>query len=198
MPFPVPDIQVDGGSEFAAEIEPARLFPPDGVGQTLGSAMRGSWGSWDADLKGLRQPLIWGDEGKEALESENTDPLMSGPGFSRAAKSSVRKAALAAEVMAPPKRRTWQRGLRWFVLPPRSPQLNGRVERAQRTHTEQFYEVIPDSFQLPALTKLSATLPLIISSRPVQQTGPQYDPLPSRQSVTNLLDEYASCDFAQE
>lgn len=32
-------------------------------------------------------------------------------------------------------------GLRLFVLPPRSPELNGHVERAQRTHTEEFYEV---------------------------------------------------------
>jgi putative transposase len=32
-------------------------------------------------------------------------------------------------------------GLRLFVLPPRSPKLNGGVERAQRTHTEEFYEV---------------------------------------------------------
>ena len=28
-----------------------------------------------------------------------------------------------------------------FVLPPRSPMLNGAVERAQRTHTEKFYEI---------------------------------------------------------
>ena len=27
------------------------------------------------------------------------------------------------------------------MLPPRSPKLNGHVERAQRTHTEEFYEV---------------------------------------------------------
>jgi len=33
-----------------------------------------------------------------------------------------------------------QRGMRLFVLPPRSPKLNGHVERAQRTHTEEFYE----------------------------------------------------------
>jgi len=33
------------------------------------------------------------------------------------------------------------RGIRLFVLPPRSPKLNGHVERAQRTHTEEFYEV---------------------------------------------------------
>lgn len=34
-----------------------------------------------------------------------------------------------------------KRNLRLFVLPPRSPKLNGAVERAQRTHTEEFYEV---------------------------------------------------------
>jgi putative transposase len=31
--------------------------------------------------------------------------------------------------------------IRLFVLPPKSPKLNGSVERAQRTHTEEFYEV---------------------------------------------------------
>jgi len=38
-------------------------------------------------------------------------------------------------------------GIRLFVLPPRSPKLNAHVERAQRTHREEFYEVIdwPDS-----------------------------------------------------
>ena len=34
-----------------------------------------------------------------------------------------------------------QRELRLFVLPPRSPKLNGSVERAQRSHTEEFYQV---------------------------------------------------------
>ena len=29
--------------------------------------------------------------------------------------------------------------------------LNGRVERAQRIQTKEFYEVIPDSFHLPTL-----------------------------------------------
>ena len=32
------------------------------------------------------------------------------------------------------------RDLQLFVLPPRSPKLNGHVERAQRTHTEEFWE----------------------------------------------------------
>lgn len=36
-----------------------------------------------------------------------------------------------------------QRGLHLFVLPPRSPKLNGSVERAQRTHSEEFYQVTP-------------------------------------------------------
>jgi putative transposase len=35
------------------------------------------------------------------------------------------------------------RRLPLFVLPPRSPKLNGHVERAQRTHNEEFYEVTP-------------------------------------------------------
>ena len=33
------------------------------------------------------------------------------------------------------------RGIRLFVLPPRSPKLNGCVERAHRTHIEEFYQV---------------------------------------------------------
>jgi hypothetical protein len=32
-------------------------------------------------------------------------------------------------------------GVRLFVLPPRSPKLHGTVERANRTHTEEFHEV---------------------------------------------------------
>ncbi len=40
-----------------------------------------------------------------------------------------------------------ERGIRLFVLPPRSPKLNGHVERAQRTHKEEFYRrhQLPDS-----------------------------------------------------
>jgi len=46
-----------------------------------------------------------------------------------------------------------RRGIRLFVLPPRSPKLNGHVERAQRTHTEEFYEVTDTSFALPELNR---------------------------------------------
>lgn len=40
-----------------------------------------------------------------------------------------------------------QLGIKLFVLPPRSPKLNGCVERAQRTHREEYYELsdIPQS-----------------------------------------------------
>jgi len=34
-----------------------------------------------------------------------------------------------------------KRGINLFVLPPRSPKLNGAVKRAHRTHTEEFYKV---------------------------------------------------------
>jgi len=40
-----------------------------------------------------------------------------------------------------------ERGIALFVLPPRSPKLNAGVERAQRTHKEEFYELVdlPDT-----------------------------------------------------
>jgi len=41
-----------------------------------------------------------------------------------------------------------QHGIKLFVLPPRSPKLNGGVERAHRTHTEEFYEVTDSDFSL--------------------------------------------------
>jgi len=44
-----------------------------------------------------------------------------------------------------------KRQIRLFVLPPRSPELNGCVERAHRTHAEEFYEVVDSSFDLAEL-----------------------------------------------
>jgi transposase InsO family protein len=46
-----------------------------------------------------------------------------------------------------------QRGLRPFVLPPRSRMLNGQVERAHRTHTEEFYGVTPCSLPIAELNR---------------------------------------------
>jgi len=40
-----------------------------------------------------------------------------------------------------------QKGLPLFVLPPKSPKLNGHVERSNRTHNEEFYEVQAESDQ---------------------------------------------------
>ena len=48
-----------------------------------------------------------------------------------------------------------ERGIRLFVLPPRSPKLHGAVERANRTHTEEFYEVTDAE---PELGPLQAAL----------------------------------------
>ena len=46
-----------------------------------------------------------------------------------------------------------ERGIRLFELPPRSPELNGSVERAQRTHTEEFYEIYDGDFEIQPLNK---------------------------------------------
>jgi transposase InsO family protein len=48
-----------------------------------------------------------------------------------------------------------ERGIALLTLPPRSPKLNGRVERANRTHTEEFYEVTDAE---PELAPLQAAL----------------------------------------
>ena len=46
-----------------------------------------------------------------------------------------------------------QQGIRLFVLPPHSPKLNGHVERAQRTHKEEFYAYYEGAFDLVSLNK---------------------------------------------
>ena len=46
-----------------------------------------------------------------------------------------------------------QKELPLFVLPPKSPKLNGHVERSNRTHNEEFYEVHAESDQLPVLNR---------------------------------------------
>jgi hypothetical protein len=46
-----------------------------------------------------------------------------------------------------------QRGLHLFVLPPRSPELNGAVERANRTHTDEFCQVTPCSLEMNQLNR---------------------------------------------
>jgi putative transposase len=46
------------------------------------------------------------------------------------------------------------RGIKLFVLPPRSPKLNGHVERAQRTHKEEFYYRLTSATTLTQVNKL--------------------------------------------
>jgi len=60
-----------------------------------------------------------------------------------------------SEFMAEFEEACQHKGLRLFVLPPRSPKLNGSVERAQRTHTEEFYEL---STADPTVASLGAEL----------------------------------------
>lgn len=44
-----------------------------------------------------------------------------------------------------------EQGVRLFVLPPRSPKLNGAVERANRTHQEEFYQTSTAEVTVAAL-----------------------------------------------
>ena len=65
-----------------------------------------------------------------------------------------------------------RRGIRLFVLPPRSPKLNGSVERAQRTHTEEFYEVWDLPWTVgPLNRKLRAWEQIYNTVRPHQSLG---------------------------
>lgn len=65
-----------------------------------------------------------------------------------------------------------KRGIKLLVLPPRSPELNGYVERAHRTHTEEFYEVTNSSFELAELRdKLLPWQKIYNTIRPHQSLG---------------------------
>ena len=65
-----------------------------------------------------------------------------------------------------------RRGIKLFVLPPRSPKLNGHVERAQRTHTEEFYEVTDTSFEIGELNQALLEWEMIYNTvRPHQALG---------------------------
>jgi putative transposase len=92
-------------------------------------------------------------------------------------------------------------GLHLFVLPPRSPKLDGAVERANRTHTEKFYQVTARALQVKKLNR-----ELRQWERNLQHRAPSSDarllnpaPVPASQliptkgmkSVTHLLDEYS-------
>lgn len=65
-------------------------------------------------------------------------------------------------------------GIQLFVLPPKSPKLNGAVERAQRTHTEEFYEVQELAWNLAALNRQVRAWERVYNTiRPHQALGQQ-------------------------
>jgi transposase InsO family protein len=65
-----------------------------------------------------------------------------------------------------------EKGLRLFVLPPRSPKLNGCVERAQRTHKEEFYQMLDPPDSLDELRRLLLAQELCYNTvRPHQALG---------------------------
>ena len=65
-----------------------------------------------------------------------------------------------------------ERGLLLFVLPPRSPKLNGCVERAQRTHKEEFYQMLDPPESLEELRRLLLAQELCYNTvRPHQALG---------------------------
>jgi transposase InsO family protein len=59
-----------------------------------------------------------------------------------------------SEFMAEFEQACQEKNIRLFVLPPRSPKLNGCVERAQRTHTEEFYQVYADDWEMPVMNQV--------------------------------------------
>jgi transposase InsO family protein len=65
-----------------------------------------------------------------------------------------------------------EKGLQLFVLPPRSPKLNGCVERAQRTHKEEFYQMLDPPESLNDLRRLLLAQELCYNTvRPHQALG---------------------------
>ena len=64
------------------------------------------------------------------------------------------------------------RGIRLFVLPPRSPKLHGAVERANRTHTEEFYEITDAEPELEAFQAALLAWEVVYNTiRPHQALG---------------------------
>jgi transposase InsO family protein len=63
-------------------------------------------------------------------------------------------------------------GLKLFVLPPRSPKLNGRVERSHRTHQEEYYEVTDAEPEIASLRQELAQWEKVYNEvRPHQALG---------------------------
>jgi putative transposase len=70
-----------------------------------------------------------------------------------------------------------QREIQLFVLPPRSPKLNGQVERSQRTHTEEFYQCTEASFTVADLAAELANWEVIYNTVRPHQSLAQLTPM---------------------
>ncbi len=96
-----------------------------------------------------------------------------------------------------------ERGIRLFVLPPHSPKLNGCVERAHRTHQEEFYEFYDQEWTVAALTPARRRWERCYNTeRPHQSLGwqsqrdylRQHDPGMVKTSPSHMLmNEYMGC-----
>ncbi|MGD9891370.1 MAG: integrase core domain-containing protein [Dehalococcoidia bacterium] len=63
-------------------------------------------------------------------------------------------------------------GVRLFVLPPKSPKLNGRVERSHRTHEEEFYQCYDGAWTLADLQPALRQWEIVYNTvRPHQALG---------------------------
>jgi transposase len=58
-----------------------------------------------------------------------------------------------SEFMAQFEQACAEKNIHLYVLPPRSPKLNGHVERAQRTHTEEFYDLYMGELDLKSVNE---------------------------------------------
>jgi putative transposase len=93
-----------------------------------------------------------------------------------------------SEFMAEFEEECQRRHIRLFVLPPRSPKLNGAVERANRTHQEEFYQTSTAELTVAALgAELAGWEHIYNTIRPHQALG--Y--LTPRQFLDNYYREHA-------
>jgi transposase InsO family protein len=67
-----------------------------------------------------------------------------------------------------------QRGWRLFALPPGSPKLNEVVERTDRTHVEEFYQVT------------NCSLEMAMANRELREWGKTYNTVRPQQSLGYL------------
>ena len=91
-----------------------------------------------------------------------------------------------SEFMAQFEQTCQEKNIRLFVLPPRSPKLNGCVERAHRTHVEEFYQVYADDWDIPVMNKV------------LEEWERIYNQVRSHHSLDNLTPkEYIQSNYPQ-